>query len=96
MNNSYGDSQPFLNMTILPDIESQLNKAFTLNRLKHIVLVSSYLAKILELREPYVRIVLAGYLTQIFDDLTDDEHPVDNTLKYADIPEVAYFFYVLG
>lgn len=78
-------------MTILPDIEPQLAEAFPVNRLKHIILISSYLAKILELREPYVRIILAGSLIQVFDNFTDDNHPIDNTLKYNDIPEVALF-----
>jgi hypothetical protein len=75
-------------MTIMPDIEEELQKSFDLNSVRHIMLLVSYLAKLLELREPYVRVVLTSYFTKIFDEFTDRKAKIEQTLKYDDIPLV--------
>ena len=75
-------------MSYIKQMEEYLQKFFTPNRLKHIMLLVSYMAKFLELREPYVRILLTSFLTQIFDEKTDIEAKIENTLSYADIPTV--------
>ena len=90
MNDNTGDGEPFLGVTTLPDITQHLKAAFPPNLLKHIILLVSYLSKLLELREAYVRIVLSSHLIQIFDDLTDKNYPIDNKTKYRDIPVVSF------
>jgi hypothetical protein len=88
LNNNFKDNQPFLGITTLPDISPHLKSVFSPNFLKHVILLASYLSKFLELREAYVRIVLTSHLIQIFDELTDADHPIDNKIKYSNLPDV--------
>ena len=91
LNNRKDENEYFLGTTNLPDISSGLKQTFSDNSCKHIMLLASFLSKMLTLREPYVRVMLSTGFIEIFDELTDKHYRIDNKVRIEDLPLVRLF-----
>ena len=83
------NQEPFMGVKALAGLNTSLKSIFSGNAIKHIILYSTYVSRILEVKNSVHRINLVKEVTRIFESALEENMKVDNKIPYKAIPLLA-------
>ena len=75
-------------MTYLPPLDPFLEKEFSLNEIKHIYLLTSYISQLMSLKQVFIKLVLTCDMIQAFEDWLEKDLICEYSYEYSNIPMV--------
>lgn len=75
-----------MGVTALASVNSAMKACFSKGKMRHIILFSNYISKVLELKHPSNRLTLLKEIARVFEAAVESNAKVENRMSYKTIP----------
>ncbi len=81
-----------MGVTVLASVNTAIKASFGKSKMRHVILFSNYISKVLELKHPTNRLELLKELARIFEAAVEANAKVENRMNYKTIPAMSTCF----
>lgn len=78
-----------MGVTVLASINTAIKASFSKSKMRHLVLFSNYISKVLELKHPTNRLILLKEFARVFESAVEANAKVENRMSYKTIPAMS-------
>ena len=78
-----------MGVTVLASINTAIKASFSKSKMRHVILFSNYISKVLELKHPINRLILLKEISRVFETAVEANAKVENRMSYKTIPAMS-------